>query len=197
MLVYPGVFIALARGFILLRNVCYNKSLSIRSNICGFGYAAASVSGCKIITGNFSYSLLFFIIGRILPKKWFDYNAFPYKAFDCEKDGKIYEKIAISKWQSKVPDMSRIFPKLMPKKRMVATDPDTLLLMVRETCIAELIHVLLSICGLFGIYIMPGVWGVLFYAAYFLLGNLPFILIQRYNRPRLVRIYEKKRSMVK
>ena len=55
--------------------------------------------------------LLFFIIGRILPKKWFDYNAFPYKAFDCEKDGKIYEKIAISKWQSKVPDMSRIFPK--------------------------------------------------------------------------------------
>ena len=99
-----------------------------------------------------SIGLLFFIIGRILPKKWFDYNAFPYKAFDCEKDGKIYEKIAISKWQSKVPDMSRIFPKLMPKKRMVATDPDTLLLMVRETCIAELIHVLLSICGLFGIY---------------------------------------------
>ena len=93
--------------------------------------------------------------------------------------------------------MSRIFPKLMPKKRMVATDSDTLLLMVRETCIAELIHVLLSICGLFGIYIMPGVCGVLFYAAYFLLGNLPFILIQRYNRPRLVRIYEKKRSMVK
>ena len=90
-----------------------------------------------------SIGLLFFIIGRILPKKWFDYNAFPYKAFDCEKDGKIYEKIAISKWQSKVPDMSRIFPKLMPKKRMVATDPDTLLLMVRETCIAELIHVLL------------------------------------------------------
>ena len=48
-----------------------------------------------------SIGLLFFIIGRILPKKWFDYNAFPYKAFDCEKDGKIYEKIAISKWQSK------------------------------------------------------------------------------------------------
>ena len=47
-----------------------------------------------------SIGLLFFIIGRILPKKWFDYNAFPYKAFDCEKDGKIYEKIAISKWQS-------------------------------------------------------------------------------------------------
>ena len=34
-----------------------------------------------------SIGLLFFIIGRILPKKWFDYNAFPYKAFDCEKDG--------------------------------------------------------------------------------------------------------------
>ncbi len=141
--------------------------------------------------------LVFFIIGRILPKKWFDYNAFPYKAFAFEQGGRIYERIAISKWQAKVPDMSRVFPKLMPKKRMVATDPDTLLLMVRETCIAELIHVLLSILGLFGIYIMPDAWGALFYAAYFLLGNLPFILIQRYNRPRLVRLYEKRRSMVK
>ena len=56
-----------------------------------------------------SIGLLFFIIGRILPKKWFDYNAFPYKAFDCEKDGKIYEKIAISKWQAKVPDMSKAY----------------------------------------------------------------------------------------
>ena len=79
--------------------------------------------------------------------------------------------------------MSRIFPKLMPKKRMVATDPDTLLLMVRETCIAELIHVLLSICGLFGIYIMPGVWGVLFYAAYFLLGNLHLYLYSATTDP--------------
>lgn len=26
------------------RNVCYNKSLSIRSNICGFGYAAATMA---------------------------------------------------------------------------------------------------------------------------------------------------------
>ena len=38
-----------------------------------------------------SIGLLFFIIGRILPKKWFDYNAYPYNAFDCGKDGKIYE----------------------------------------------------------------------------------------------------------
>ena len=141
--------------------------------------------------------LLFFIIGRILPKKWFDYNAFPYKTLACEKGGKIYEKIAINRWQSKVPDMSRVFPRLMPQKRMMATDADTLLLMIRETCIAEFIHTILSACGLFGMYILPGSRGAIFYAAYFLLGNLPFILIQRYNRPRLVRLYEKKRSMVK
>lgn len=141
--------------------------------------------------------LLFFIIGRILPKRWFDYNAFPYRAFAFEKGGRLYERIAIGKWQSKAPDMSRIFPGLMPKKRMASTDPEALLLMIRETCIAELIHVLLSVFGLMGMYILPGIWGVFFYAAYFLLGNLPFILIQRYNRPRLVRLYEKKRSMVK
>ena len=32
------------------------------------------------------------------------------------------------------------------------------------------------------------------YLVYAILGNLIFIIIQRYNRPRLVRLYERKRA---
>ena len=143
-----------------------------------------------IVLGVFS-----FLLGRILPKGWFNSRAFPYKPLDFEAG--LYKKLRVKQWQNTLPDMSCILPKLMPPKKMTADYGSRLPRMLQETCVAEFIHVLLSILGLFGICIMPDAWGALFYAAYFLLGNLPFILIQRYNRPRLVRVYEKKRSIVK
>ena len=53
---------------------------------------------------------------------------------------------------------------------------------------AEFIHVLLSILGFGAVFIWPGVWGWVIAIVYFLGGNLPFIIIQRYNRPRLQRL---------
>ena len=84
-----------------------------------------------------------FVLGRLVPKEWFDYTRFPYRSFAFEKGGKIYEAIGIAKWQSRVPDMSRIFPKLMPAKKIPARpDEQTLLVMIRETCAAEATHAL-------------------------------------------------------
>lgn len=136
-----------------------------------------------------------FVLGRLVPKEWFDYTRFPYRSFAFEKGGKIYEAISIAKWQSRVPDMSRIFPKLMPAKKIPARpDEQTLLVMIRETCAAEATHTLLMLAGLGVIVIWPCVWGVMLYLVYAILGNLIFIIIQRYNRPRLVRLYERKRA---
>ncbi len=50
------------------------------------------------------------------------------------------------------------------------------------------------LAGLGVIVIWPCVWGVMLYLVYAILGNLIFIIIQRYNRPRLVRLYERKRA---
>ena len=52
----------------------------------------------------------------------------------------------------------------------------------------------LMLAGLGVIVIWPCVWGVMLYLVYAILGNLIFIIIQRYNRPRLVRLYERKRA---
>ena len=89
----------------------------------------------------------------------------------------------------------RYFPKLMPAKKIPARpDEQTLLVMIRETCAAEATHTLLMLAGLGVIVIWPCVWGVMLYLVYAILGNLIFIIIQRYNRPRLVRLYERKRA---
>ena len=121
-----------------------------------------------------------------------DYTRFPYRSFAFEKGGKIYEAIGIAKWQSRVPDMSRIFPKLMPAKKIPARpDEQTLLVMIRETCAAEATHALLILAGLGLLAIWPGAGGILLYLIYAIFGNLVFLIIQRYNRPRLVRLYER------
>ena len=64
--------------------------------------------------------------------------------------------------------------------------------MIEETCVAELTHGLLCIAGLFLLKIWPGAGGIFLTVIYIVFGNLPFLLIQRYNRPRLVRLYARR-----
>lgn len=132
-----------------------------------------------------------FLLGRWLPKDWFRYDKFPYRIFTFEKNGKIYDKIYIRKWKECVPDMSKILPGMMPSKRLPGMmTPQQVKRMLQETCVAEFIHNLLCILGLPCIRIWGGAGGWVVYAVY-VLGNIPFSLIQRYNRPKLIRIYQK------
>ena len=133
-----------------------------------------------------------FVLGRLMPKRWFDHTRLPYRAATFERDGQVYEALGIRRWQNRVPDMSRIFPHLMPPKRMTAhLDAQTLLVMIRETCAAEATHALLILAGLGLLAVWPGAGGIVLYLIYAIFGNLVFLIIQRYNRPRLVRLYER------
>lgn len=128
-----------------------------------------------------------FLVGRLLPKSWLHEDRFPFSTFDFEQQGKLYEKLKIKFWQNKLPDMSRLFTRLMPAKKMNAETLREMPLMIKETCVAELIHLLLPLAGLYCLRLWPGTGGVIVTVLYFL-GNLPFVLIQRYNRPRLRRL---------
>lgn len=131
--------------------------------------------------------ILSFIIGRLLPKVWFHADKFPYKTAAGEQ--KIYQALRVKSWQSKVPDMSRLFRHIMPAKKMTAETVADIPRMLEETCVAELTHTLLSILGLAMLWLWPGWGGIIVTIMYILLGNVPFIIIQRYNRPRLQRLY--------
>ena len=131
--------------------------------------------------------VLSFIIGRLLPKGWFHADKFPYKTAAGEQ--KIYQALRVKSWQSKVPDMSRLFRHIMPAKKMTAETVADIPRMLEETCVAELTHTLLSILGLAMLWLWPGWGGIIVTIIYILLGNVPFIIIQRYNRPRLQKLY--------
>lgn len=128
---------------------------------------------------------LSFALGQALPRRWFDFDAFPYRAFGWEKKGKVYDRVRVHKWKDSVPDMSRFVPFMVKKKAALARTPETMARLIRETCVAELVHwALIVLVSPIIAHASGGTLGAVLGAAYGA-GNLSFVIIQRYNRPRL------------
>ena len=132
-----------------------------------------------------------FFAGRIVPKGWFKPEKGWFRSFSFERNGAVYEKLGIRKWHNKVLDMSRILPCLMPSKNLSGDYEARLPMMIQETCVAEIVHITVSIAGLRCLRMWPGIGGITVTAIHIVFLNLPFILIQRYNRPRLIRLQKK------
>ncbi len=135
--------------------------------------------------------ILGFLLGRFLPKEWLQPDRFPFAGYAWEQGGRAYEKLGIRRWQNRLPDMSKLFPKLMPPKDLQGDYGARLPVMIRETCVAELMHGVHALAGLHCLQLWPGAGGLVMALLNALLFNLPFILIQRFNRPRLQRLAEK------
>lgn len=133
-----------------------------------------------------------FFLGRALPKAWFRFDRFPFRILPFEKEGRIYHRIGVRKWKDAMPDMSRIAPTLIPSKRIPPrASRQAIEEMLQETCVAEWIHALLILLGFGCVFLWEGTGGWILSVVYGI-GNLPYIIIQRHNRPRLARILEKK-----
>lgn len=129
--------------------------------------------------------LMSFLLGRLISRHKFDHTLGIFAVGQIEKA--FYDRIGIKHWQNKLPDMSRILPWAMPAKSMDNNCRSNIGVMINETCVAGLTHALLCVFGFGCAFIWQGVGGILASVAY-CIGNIPFIMIQRYNRPRLVRV---------
>ncbi len=130
--------------------------------------------------------------GQALPRAHFDPQRFPYRSADWENGGKVYEKLGIKHWKDRLPDMSKIMPDMV-KKKMSAVKSQGMDVLIAETCVAECVHWALMLLSLGIFFFWRGAWAVVFWLVYNLLGNLPFIIIQRYNRPRLVMLEQRRK----
>lgn len=131
-----------------------------------------------------------FFFGLLLPRERFDEEAFPYKAYAWERKGKLYDVLHIKKWKRRVPDMSMVTDKIFPKRLSSGITVEELDRLVKESCVAELIHYILAVLGLGFYYIWKGKTGAVLTVLY-ILGNIPYIIIQRYNRPNFISLREK------
>lgn len=132
-------------------------------------------------------------LGNALPRRWFHADRFPYKCYEWEREGKVYQRIAIQKWKDVVPDMSRINPRMVSKRLGALPTAAQVERLVQETCVAEFTHwALIFASPLILCFRRP--WCPLMMLADILLFNLPFVLIQRYNRPQLVKLMTRLRA---
>ena len=137
--------------------------------------------------------ILSHFVGQALPRARFSAESFPYRTADWENGGKVYEKLGIKHWKDALPDMSRIMPDMVKKKMTGQNREQGMDVLIAETCVAECVHYWLIVLSL-GIFLFwRGVWALVFWLVYNILGNVPFILIQRYNRPRLVLLEQRRK----
>jgi glycosyl-4,4'-diaponeurosporenoate acyltransferase len=130
--------------------------------------------------------LLFGWISLMLPESWFAPERPLWQPCRWEQNGRFYERVfRIKSWKHLLPDGGALFQKHGYKKRNLTDYSEgNLRRFLVESSRGELMHwVAISPFWVFGLF-APGyvVWIMLAYA---LAVNLPCILAQRYNRPRV------------
>ncbi len=132
------------------------------------------------------------VIHNAFPQKWFN----PYKKCFTppKKELSLYRKSKITRWKDFIPDTGKITAKFS-KQKIDSTDPKYLYKFLQETCSAEWVHYGMCLAGFLTLIYAPK---ELFFSMFlpqslvnFFL-NIPPILIQRNNRPKLLKMYEHK-----
>jgi len=129
-----------------------------------------------------------------LPIAWFDPAGWLYRARRWARGGRVYERVfMIRAWKRMLPAGAALFRRGFRKRRMTGRSPQYCRTFVRETCRAELCHWLV-----FALVPLFFVWNPWYVAVpmvpYAVAVNLPCIVAQRYNRPRLAALAERGRS---
>jgi glycosyl-4,4'-diaponeurosporenoate acyltransferase len=122
-----------------------------------------------------------------LPISALDTEHWLFRTRGWERSGAIYEKLfRVKRWKSLLPSGGIVFDGFS-MKQVVSWQREYLERWLKETCRAELTHwIALVSSGLF--FLWNPMWLGSFMVLYAVVVNMPCIVVQRYNRPRIVRI---------
>lgn len=127
-----------------------------------------------------------------LPDHFFSPDTFLFRTYGFEQEGRIYQKLfKVQKWKHLLPDGAAAWKKKgFRKKKLQNMEPENLSRFLLESSRAEMTHWLAILpFWVFGLF-MPAsaIWMMFLYA---IAANLPCIITQRYNRPRIERLLNK------
>ena len=134
--------------------------------------------------------ILSHVLGESIPRDAIRFDKFPYASYLWEDGGDIYRKLRVETWKKILPDKSRYVRTMVKKNLGEDRSSKHTKRLIEETCVAELVHWLLLLAGPLFRLISDSVFGLIASILYSL-SNVPFIMIQRYNRPRLIAFYRK------
>lgn len=147
---------------------------------------------CVAVWGFFQLSAA--LICLKIPNRYFSIDVWFFRSYSFENEGKIYARLfKVHRWKHLLPDGGALWEKNGYKKRTLDDySNENLNRFLIESARGEMAHWLAIFpFWVFGFFTPPNViWIMLAYA---LLANLPCIIAQRYNRPRVLRLLENRR----
>lgn len=127
-----------------------------------------------------------------LPAAFFEKTAWLYRTRGWENNGQFWQqRFKVKAYAKYIPDGSHILKAGFYKKKLQQQDMGYLSVFILETKRAELTHGL-SIMPAFLFFIWNPVWAGWLMVGYALCFNVPLMILQRYNRPRLEKILKQK-----
>ncbi|KMJ59345.1 hypothetical protein AB685_00170 [Bacillus sp. LL01] len=126
-----------------------------------------------------------------IPRGWLSKESRWFSEKRGEKSFYIF--LGIKKWKDRLPEAGALFRGGFSKKRIESKSKEYLKLFVVETRRGELTHVLAMLPGVFFFIWNPPHVGLIM-VFYGIAANLPFALLQRYNRHRLLKVLSKQKQ---
>jgi len=125
------------------------------------------------------------LLCRKLPRGWLSPDRWLFRERGWEKGGRVYKRwFLVHRWKRLLPDIAAALRGGYRKNRLTDFSHGNLDGYLMESCRAELAHILAILTfWLFGFVAPPGAvaWMLLLQLA----ANLPCVIAQRYNRPRI------------
>ncbi len=129
------------------------------------------------------------IVRWFLPKKLTNPFLKIYTVHNWER--KFYNKLGIRIWKDKIPEAGKFFANFDKSKVNNISDNNHLYKFMQETIYAEHMHFLSAIFGLLVVFVNLKLWYIVALPLIIVnaIINLMPVMVQRYNRPRLMLAY--------
>lgn len=149
-----------------------------------------------ILLNSAAWFLAIFIPGAIIQRmsiRRFRERGFLFRIRPWERSGTVYRVLGVRQWKEMLPDGAGIFQDGFRKRHMREHDEFYLKRFILETCRAESVHwVILLETPLF--FLWNPLPAALLMIPFSLAINLPCIIVQRYNRPRLRNLLDREQE---
>lgn len=132
------------------------------------------------------------IAAQHMPSAWFAHDRFLFRTRRWEQGGEFWQTLfRVRSWKHLLPDGAKVFRNGFAKRHLRACDSAFLQTFILESRRAELTHwIVLPFTALFFLFNPP--IGSLISIAYALAANAPCIIAQRFNRPRIQRVLDRR-----
>ena len=142
-----------------------------------------------------AWSVVVGYLASRIPADRLAHDGFLTRLRPWERDGRIYERLAIRSWKDRLPEAGGTFGDGMTKSRLPGRSTDNLHRFMAEARRAELVHwaipLLLPVLALWN---PPGPLAAM--VVFAVVANTPCLIIQRYNRARIGRILARREGRV-